>query len=96
MTNETKFIYERRVIPDNYIRIEDIINGKPEMVDLMIKVSAVTENRTNLDIIAQHRCRGDVIIDPYPEVHINVDRRNSNGSIKKNEFHWFLWYLHSL
>ncbi|XP_045165026.1 uncharacterized protein LOC123528969 [Mercenaria mercenaria] len=90
ITRETNFVYERHVVTDNYIRIEDFINGKPEMVDLLIKFSLDTSNQTKTDVVCKHRCRGDVPVDNYPEIHIYVDTQNADRNLTKNAFHWYL------
>lgn len=89
-TNETNFSFERYVIPDSYFRIEDIVNGKAEEVNMTIKVNLMTEEQTQIEIIAQHRCRGDVIVDPYPEIHFNIYRQKSDGNRAYSEYHWYL------
>ncbi|XP_060605419.1 uncharacterized protein LOC132757934 [Ruditapes philippinarum] len=86
---ETNFEFERRVVTDNYFRVEDIFTGKPVVVDLTIKFRSGMLNHRIAEVISRHRCRGDVKVDHYPEVHIEVNI-NDHNKLSNQEFHWYL------
>lgn len=86
---QSSFTYHRRIISDNFIRIEDILTGKPIMLDQTIELTTRSSNDTVTKVTAHHRCRGDTRLDPYPEVHISSETVLA-GSSSFQEFHWFL------
>ncbi|KAL4238084.1 hypothetical protein ACF0H5_002796 [Mactra antiquata] len=87
--NNSTFSYYRKVIQDNFIRIEDILLGKQLFVDQYVHFG-ISNGDVNITIAAHHQCRSDVIVDPYPEVHITTDHVVPDHGLIRKSFHWYL------
>lgn len=75
---------------DPYFHVEDLYYGKPKHVDQRVQFTHVVPGLQEVTVTADHTCRADVITDPYPEIHMKINSRSTDGVHKELLFHWYL------
>lgn len=86
-TRSENFTYVKAYHKDPYFHIEDIYYGKSGHLHHKIQFTHVTEDLEHIKVSAEHNCRSDVLVDPYPEVHLEINNEIENRSLY---FHWYL------